>query len=212
MDILLVGHSFIRRYRDYHARRRRSDHKADITRSQQARARHMASMMRLSHHVDGVYTHSQDIAYIHHVFHAREQILAYRPRALILDIGSNDLAHITTVQPRKMLQLASQVHTYLQNLQIPLMIVNAILPRTAGISTSPTVFSANASHYNKYLSEFCTLSPNIIFNKQRGLQYLEANQLQPVSHWSNDGIHLNQSAIKPYENRIRHCLLDNLYY
>ena len=214
MDVILVGHSFVRRYRDAKLPRRRYHSDRDITAHQPARAASMAESMRLSRHIHGVYTISQNIIYFHHVFLLREPILSLNPRAVIVDIGSNDLARMSTINPRRILQLASDLHNFLLNLELHLVVVNAILPCTAALSCTPATFAANARYYNTYMSEFCDTSPRLVFNKQRGLQYTSTNQPRPVHTRSHDGIHLSTSgsAFACYESRIRHSLLDHIFH
>ena len=169
MDVILVGHSFVRRFRDAKIRRQRNPTDRDINVHQKSRAASMAASMRLSRHINGVYTISESIIYFHHVLQLRDVILSVSPREIVVDIGSNDLARITTVNPRRILQLAAELHTFVLNLDLHLVVINAILPRTAALSCTPATFAANARYYNTFMSDFCDTSPHLVFNKQRGL-------------------------------------------
>ena len=212
MDVLLVGHSFIRRYRDQKLRRQRGERPTDISPTQIIKAQQMASAMRLSQHVRAVFTLSDNIVLMRHVLQQKRKIRQLQPEVVVFDIGSNDLAHLASVEPRRMLHMANELHSFISQLGLQLIIVNAILPRTAGISCTPETYAANAKLYNQYMSVFCEVNPKIVFNKQRGLQCLaDTNNPRPVHQWSHDGIHLASSAVRTYENRLRHSILDNIY-
>ena len=115
-----------------------------------------------------------------------------------------------------MLTLADQLFTFATSLNLPLVILNAVIPRTAKIQTTPTIFMENMMLYNQYLNTFYSTSEHIIYNKQRGFIYYytpnNKQELRPVSHWSSDGIHCDMPhSQQQYKNRLRHAILDNMH-
>ena len=182
MDVILVGHSFVRRFRDAKIRRQRNPTDRDINVHQKSRAASMAASMRLSRHINGVYTISESIIYFHHVLQLRDVILSVSPRAIVVDIGSNDLARITTVNPRRILQLAAELHTFVLNLDF----------MSDFCDTSPHLV------FNKQRGLQYTTT-----NQPRPVNTWSHDGI----HLSPAG-----TAFTSYESRIRHSLLDNIFH
>jgi lysophospholipase L1-like esterase len=154
MDVTLLGHSFIRRLRDallsepQDTPRGRPRRHGDVLPDHRQRAEHLVQQMRLSNHFSAAYTVSEGIIFIRDVVAAAEVVLSTNPAVLIIDIGSNDIARLHSVQPRKMLKLAHQLHDHLSSWQIPLIVVNAVLPRTHRINGPPEIFRDNSLQFN----------------------------------------------------------------
>ena len=83
-----------------------------------------------------------------HVPQQKRKIRHLQPHVVVFDIGSNYLAHLASVEPRRILHLAYEPHTFISQLGLPLMIVNAILSQTAGISCTPETYAVSARHFN----------------------------------------------------------------
>ena len=89
---------------------------------------------------------------------------------VVVDIGSNYIARLTAVEHGAMLQLAMDVHKFAMSLDVSMVVLNAVLPRTDRLTCSPDIFFINAKSYNKIL---CNLagsegSPCVVFNQMRG--------------------------------------------
>lgn len=220
MQITLAGHSFIRRLRDHvmvsgsPTSRENNTRPHDITPGHPSHAAAAVRGLRLDHHFEAVHTVSDNIIFIADIITARHIIIHSRPTVLVVDIGSNDIARFDSVKPREMLNLAHTLHLELIRIAAPLTIINAVLPRDAGIVSTPAVFRENAHIFNQIIAELSTLCHNVIFNKLRGFQHHHINGHdvpRPVTEWSSDGIHCSPSALPTYAQRIRHAILDNCH-
>ena len=74
------------------------------------------------------------------------------------------------------------------------VIINAVLPRTAGFSCQDTeIFLHNMTVYNDKVRAACDNHLKLIFNKQQGFMYSNANgnipHRRPVSDWSTNVRH-----------------------
>ena len=220
MEITFVGHSFIRRLKN-HALKSvnctprgtpRGRH-SDVTPFHPREARAFVRGLQLDNWFSLAYTIAENIVFIRDVISALTDN-DFHSDVVVIDIGSNDIAQVPTQDPRRMLEMAHTLHELLHHQSMPLIVVNAVLPRTHRIASTSQTFSANAAHFNNFLSEMCTLSPHIIFNKLRGFQHLHIQGRdipRPVCQWSDDGIHCTQESIQRYQQRIRHAVLDNCH-
>jgi lysophospholipase L1-like esterase len=220
MNITLTGHSFTRRLRDHlfsslHNRSQgRPRRHGDVLHHHKQRAQLLAKKLRLSNHFKAAHTVSDKITFVTDILAAEQDILASQPDVLVIDIGSNDIAAYATVQPREMLSLAHKLHEFISALHVPLIIVNAVLPRTRRIAGSAQTFLQNSKHFNGILAELITTTPNVAYNKLRGFQFQASTSQdcpRPVHDWSDDGIHANQASMTAYQARIRHAVLDNCH-
>ena len=137
-------------------------------------------------------------------------IHSLRPSIITVNTISNDLAHLSHVDPASVTALAARAFEFVDAAGAPLTVFNACLPRTQNISSSPDVFRQNALKYNQVMHEFCTPS-NVthytyfnpisgfvnheiqVLDPEKGVYYKQQAPL-PVSYWSNDGIHISEPA------------------
>ena len=61
------------------------------------RARRLAEAIKVSKHFAHVFTMAEGITFVSHLPHTNNYLSSISPRALIIDIGSNDLARLQTV-------------------------------------------------------------------------------------------------------------------
>jgi hypothetical protein len=174
----------------------------------------MVQFMQLDRHFRAAHTVADGIIFIEDMIVAGEQILATHPDVLVADIGSNDIARYCNVEPQKMLHLAHVLHETLHSFAVPLIVVNAVLPRTGRLAGTPETFLKNADLFNLYLAEMNSLTPAVVYNKMRGFQYTHTQGQdlpRPVKQWSDDGIHCTSQSMLSYQQRIRHAILDNCF-
>jgi len=208
MNVTLVGHSFVRRVQVGLIPGSRG-HDIETPES----ARHFSTLLQVSDHFKYVYTCAQHLNMVYHLPEYTHTIMKTSPSIVVLDIGSNDLAHITDVQPDISLQLATQIVQFAKSLidyGVKLILINSILPRTGRISCSPEVFTKNAQSTNSYLKQLTDVEQRIKFNKLRGFFGTDQAYSSPptVETWSNDGIHCNKNGSEQlYAKRLRHGLL-----
>ena len=219
MDLVIVGHLFIRRLRDNYFPPRpahRHPRGQDISFCHTDKAQQYSHKLGLQHHINSVYTSSNSINLISDLHRSLSLIHHIKPDILLLDIGSNDIANVHKVDPNLMLELAHELFQFAVSTQVPLVIINAVLPRTSKISSNPDDFRNNASHFNKSIQVYASDTQNVKYNKMRGFSFYydqHKNERQkPVDHWSTDGIHCDSQSIHQYRNRIRHAVLDNIHF
>lgn len=212
MDCVLVGHSFVRRLRDHYLPR--GMRYRDVGPTHVERAAQLAAKLDMNKNFTGVYTESDGMVYIRHLESTRQTIQAVKPAVVVIDIGSNDIAKLTAVNLSRILDMVNEVYEFACSLSVSLVVFNAVLPRTAGLSCSPTVFRTNATRFNKLLRGLAggRGSPHLAFNEQRGF-FGEGYAMidRSVSRWSHDGIHASEDSIVRYRNRTRQCIFAHLY-
>ena len=166
-NTVLVGHSFIRRFRDYHLPYHAGGQ--DILQPNAVRAAQLSDALNLEHHVEGVYTYAGNVVMADDLTHSIPLIRAVRPNIVLMDIGSNDLANLHMTDHFSSLDLATRVFDkakqYNEQCSVPMVIINSILPRSNNIACMANVFLGNAEHYNNVVSNYCD-KKNIIYNKQ----------------------------------------------
>ena len=213
-DVVIAGHSFVRRLRDRyqppHA------HGSDVGIGQSIRASHLCDNLGLDHQVRGVYTFSNNINRIDDLWNVVPFVENIRSNVVVLHAGSNDLAQLHEFNVGHILTLATSLFNIAEHLNnvinIPMVIIQAVLPRTHGINCHPDVFAQMAKEMNKQLSNYCD-KRTIIFNKLRGFSCFYENNKEmakPVSAWSHDGIHCNTTSMEHYRKRVVHGILDNM--
>lgn len=211
MNAVLIGNSFIRRFRQ---RLLPSSGRRDIADS--ADATSMAALLGVSRHLQGVYTCSENINLISHLSRTIPLLkqLKITPDIIMLQVASNDIAGFQSYQPQSCQQLVHQLRLYadllFQSVGVKLIIFNSVLPRTARLAASPQVFEQNLTSFNQQLKDACAHSnANIKFHKLRGFYGLSGSDstTPAVTTWSDDGIHCAGPAENHYEARIRHGLL-----
>ena len=214
MDAVFLGHSFIRRLRDDCIPPNKGKHGLDIGTHSEINAAKLAKCIGVQHHVRRIYTHSNYVVSIKDVTRCALLVTKIKPSIVMIDIGSNDLAHITKVNPGLMLELATKITDLATNLSTRVVILNGILPRTAGMSTDTVTFLKNSELYNQFLKNICESSTNLVYNKLRGFTHTwidNTEQILPVSQWSTDGIHCNTQQSKTrYRTRVKQAILSQI--
>jgi hypothetical protein len=210
MDIVVLGHSFVRRLRDGLIPPVPYRHSHDIHAWNATAAAQLASAWGISDHVRHVYTYSDGIVRIRDVDRAVSTIQRIRPCVVLIDIGSNDLAHVEEVDPPLMLRLATQLTDFAIDLAAHKVILNAILPRTGNITCPPAVFRDNAEHFNNFLYNICDPKSKLVFHKPRGFWKTHVDgkeRLCEVAEWSSDGIHCTLESMRRYSTRTKRAII-----
>ena len=175
-DVVLIGNSFIRRLRDNYVvpeNGRKQDR--DVSESRPHVAQYAAQAADLGHRVTGLYTAANDINLIEHLNKAETTVRNVMPSIVLLHVGSNDLAHVVTVNPMKTLELATLVVDFAEylhkQLHVECVIINSVVPRNSNnMSCSAEVFRANMAHFNAVIENYCVSSrkQGLIYNHLRG--------------------------------------------
>ena len=209
MTVLLVGHSFIRRFRDTILRDSPFVGKDILCKNSQAAAI-FADKLRINEHFQQVFTISQRLYFIHQLSRIQKQLLEIRPDIVLVDIGSNDLANLTFANPGRCLALATAIFDFAQTIiSSTTVIINSVLPRVGRLNCSPKTFLENCTYFNNFLKHLCSSTPNIKYQKLRG--FFGSDPEHKLS-WSLDGIHCNASAgQRMYTTRLRQTLLSSCH-
>ena len=182
-----LGHSFQRRKRYYVFGHRNND----VLGVERAKA--YSEALGVSHHFPETYSYSEGVVFIRDIWPSLHMIRFISPSVLNLDIGSNELALLTTHDPYECCLMLNELMDFITEANVPVTVVNHILKRTANIAGSEAVFEQNAREYNTRLAVFCGItdgiSPYVVANPQRGFPS------KPVAEWSNDGIHMRVDGI-----------------
>lgn len=210
-----MGHSFVRRLRDGLVPPLPSKRGQDIPPWNTKGASHLASAWGISDHVRGVYTYCDGVVRIRDIDIALSTVRRVRPGVVLIDIGSNDLAHVDEVNPNLMLRLVTQLTDFALALPTSKVVLNAILPRTGNITCAPEVFRENAEHFNNFLFNICDPPSKIVFHRPRGFWMTHVGgkeRVCEVHEWSTDGIHCNMPAsMGRYRARTRRAVLAQIH-
>ena len=212
MEVVLLGHSFIRRLRDDLVPwRPQGGRGTDVGLGHPLRAAQLARAMGVSRNVRRIYTFSDGIVRIGDVDQAAAFVRRASPGVLLLDVGSNDLAHIVTVDPVQVLRLAVQLTDVASLFEAAFVIINAIIPRTGNITCVPDTFRENAELFNTFVKNICETSEKLVFHKLRGFWNTRHGAVTlpcQVPEWSTDGIHCDTSlSMRRYRVRTKHAIL-----
>jgi hypothetical protein len=216
MDVVVLGHSFVRRLRDGLIPPWPSNRGRDIGIGSLNRASLLSRKFNISRHVGRVYTFSDGVVRIGDIARAQHFIDQIAPGILLIDIGSNDLARIDVVDPLHMLRLATSLTDMALTFCARKVIFNAILPRTGNITCTPETFRANAEHFNTYLMNICDPRSKLVYHQPRGFwtSYADSrNDICAVSAWSTDVIHCdNPDSFRRYMARTRRAILSQVHW
>jgi hypothetical protein len=210
MNVTVLGHSFIRRLRDdlippHNGRG------YDINAHNPTKAARLAHAMGVSDHVTGIYTECNNMAFISDLDRSEPLISRTSPGIVLIDMGSNDVAHMERTDPNNILLLATQLTDFASELQVGVVIINSILPRTARISCSAEIFKANADLFNLFVNNICSTSDTLVYHRIRGFSHTcidGTERERKVSEWSTDGIHCTtKESKKQYMRRVRRAIL-----
>ena len=167
-NVLLVGHSFVHRLRDAYQPGHAQG--SDIAPGQTIHAAQLSEALGVHHYISGVYTHA-NIILTQHLDSCKPAVDQIRPAVVVIQVGSNDLAQLSHFDAKAVLQTATQIYQFASSLReefdTPIIIINAILPRTANISSDADTFRQLSTEFNKIIKNFCD-GQSIIYNKLSG--------------------------------------------
>ena len=168
-NVLLVGHSFVRRL--HNAYQPGHGQGSDIAPGQTIHAAQLSEALSVHHYISGVYTHANNVILTQHLDSCKPAEDQIRPAVVVIQAGSNDLAQLSHFDANAVLQTATQIYQFPSSLReefdTPIIIINAILPWTANISSDTDTFRQLSTEFNKIIKNFCD-SQSIIYNKLRG--------------------------------------------
>ena len=219
----VIGHSFVRRLRQDLLKRHHNQ--PTLTMGTGMKTPWVSPQVRLSralgvaHAFKDIHLESNNIVFIRDLYHAVQSLSDVTLSVVLIDIGSNDLAHVDYFNPVLVLKLATMVIDFAIELNARGVVINAILPRTGRMTSNPDTFRQNADLYNTIINDFCETNPKLTFNKMRGFSQTvlhrsatKSERQQPprmVASWSNDGIHCDrQDSLKRYQKRTKFALLE----
>ena len=206
-DVLFIGHSFIRRARDFLITPESGKpHGRDISESRPHIPRIAAAKAELAHGVRGLYTAAQGINLVAYLWKGEPSVMNIHPAIIVMHVGSNDLSHI--VDPQAASALADSVIEFGLRLHsefgVQTVIFNLAVPRDShNMSTDADTFLQCMTNYNATLRQESELHQALIFNHLRGFYKRKVNnqdQPLPVASWSSDGIHCNLQYMKNTSN------------
>ena len=163
MDLLFVGHSYVRRLRDHylqrpdrhrpytHVRRHPRPDQRNVRPYQSRGTATLCRNINLDVNFNAAYTVGDDIVFVCDLPISHRDVRSVRPAVVMVDIGSNDIASLTAVYHGAMLRLAMDVHSFALSLDVAMVVLNTVLPQTDRLACSPETFLANAKSYNKIL-------------------------------------------------------------
>ena len=178
-DVLLVGHSFVRRlrsaYQPGHAQG------SDMAPGQTIRAAQLSEALGVHHYISGVYTHANNVILMQHLDSCKPAVNQIRPALVVIQAGSNYLAELSHFDANAVLQVVTQIYQFASSLReefdTPIIIINAILPRTVNISSDADTFRQLSTEFNKIIKNFCD-GRSIIYNKLRGFANYYINNIE----------------------------------
>ena len=211
----LIGHSFIRRTRDFlivppHGKKGR-----DISESRQHVASIAADKAELAEMVAGLFTASQNINLVCDLWKAESTVVAIRPEIVLLQVGSNDLAHIVQDDESAVAAIATSVVDFakrlLDHFGVRFVIINSMVPRNSNnMSCSADVFLKNMTLFNRKVRHLSEAVQGLSYNHLRGFyrrKIQNKDEALPISCWSHDGIHCNAAYQAKYLQRLRFAIL-----
>ena len=179
--VAIVGHSFVRRFKDQLDQVKRP----------------YKDQLDVSNYVDSIYLHGKGGA-------LTDQILSkFSPLStdiLILDLGTNDLCGTFDGET-----LANKVSTYLDDYmrdfhRMKSVYIFEIVERERTRNVSKAKFDFERKVYNSKIQEIASSNPKITFCKHVGLN--------DMKKWSNDGIHPDtRFGTNQYMNNVRNVIL-----
>ena len=203
----LVGHSYIRRFRAA------LGYAEDVDTIPEARQ--LATLLRVEQKFTQIYTNSKvrddhpgapagsmlDLVSVHHL-PDHDTLRTFNTDYVVTDVASNDLSRCTGRNPQKVVNLATDLWNWADNLNIP-VVIQAVLPRYDHILCSWQDFAWNQQAFNAIIRERVDASPNslVSYNKMQGCGEPYFPQLMHT-----DRIHVADPLGK-YKQRIRNSLL-----
>ena len=143
-DVLLIGHLFIHRARDFLITPDSGKHHGrDISESRPHIARIAAAKAELAHGVRGLYTAAQGINLVADLWKAKPSVMNIHLAIIVMHVGGNELSHIVDPQAASaladsMIEFGLQLHS---EFGVQTVIFNSVVPRdTHNMSTDADTF------------------------------------------------------------------------
>ena len=211
MEAVLIGHSFIRRLQHRYIGQQSNILSADT-------ARTFSHVLEISEYYSKIYTicdrfnTQKDFNKVLDELQTLTKDKGGNVNLVLLEIGSNDLAHLIRPDVNFCLKLASQITELAIQIRkqfAKAVIVHGEVPRTKRLSSSPLVFTKNLNFYNHYLEQFLATEERIQYVKLKGFYCADSTLVHStVPKWSFDGIHCNTpQGFQLYKKRLRHSLI-----
>ena len=152
-----------------------------------------------------------------------EQIAAFGPALLILNISSNDLAQRKVVEKDIANHLVEKMHYLVRSHHVESVIFLSELKRCdtpnkrgrGRLQCSPEVFRSRVMKYNEYIQGICKKFLAFHFQWLQGFWWDAGKQEIPVSVWSSDRLHpgpnFYSSGFQRYYWAIRNTLLKKFH-
>lgn len=161
-----------------------------------------SKLLKVSNIVQNLFIHGRGGATINEDSVPWKLIQIFKPRAVLIDLGSNDIANgLSPLNTAYQLTLlADKLHnTY----HVEDIILCSIINRTEGLhSTSKNKFGADIQLFNKILKTLCEDYKHLSYHLHKGTWTV------PLEKLSKDGIHLNTAlGRKVYTSSIRRALI-----
>ena len=167
-----------------------------------------------SHTVRAIYTSSDRLNFVDDLWKADSTCSTRKPQIVVLNVGSNDLAHIAHPDPASVIALIDKIVTFAKHLQseygVSVIVINSVLPRDGNMQCNADTFLTNSNHFNTMLEQWCDSVEGLVFNHMRGFyrHYVDKKEVPlPVSHWTSDGIHCNETYARKFHQRLRFAIL-----
>ena len=216
-DVVIVGHSFIRRYRDHLIPPAAGfpGQGQDITAAMPLVARQAAINAALDRRINGIYTVANQLNLIANLHMADATLNAVQPQIVILNVGSNDLANLTGVNNNHVLTMINSLVAFGEHCRADyatqLVVINSIVPRLSNIACTPSDFTTNMETFNRLASNWCSGVDGLMFNRLRGfyMKHID-NKIEiplPVHEWSYDGIHCDYHTLERFTQRLRFSIM-----
>ena len=216
--VVLVGHSFIRRYRDHivpPADNARPGTSADITPSKPAVARIATVNAKHERHITAIYTAANCINRVNDLPKADSVIRQTWQAIVVVNSGSNDIATLNTVDHSKVLGFVNDVIDFGESVRskhgVKLVVVNSVVPRDANIAGTAETFLENITLFNKIAKTWCDCEPDFLFFCLKGFYMKHVDNRTeiplPVGDWSYDGIHCDRDHLDKFSQRLKFALM-----
>ena len=165
-----------------------------------------ASLMGISNHFSHLHLHGQSGAAILKPDSFTVPYAAlhfHRPQVVLLEFGSNDLA--CGAEPLPVASAIVALAKELVSLGVRRTIIFGPLIRTANLSVTLDIMTANSRRCNTILYHLCDVEKQLEFRTHNGFWDV------PVHQWSRDGIHPNtQEGRRKHKRSIRFAALEAL--
>ena len=189
-NVMLIGHSFIRRYRD-HLITPENGRKSgrDISESRSHVATQAARAALLAHRVSAIYTAANNINLVTDLWKAETTFENTRPNIVVMHVGSNDLAAMSIFDQNLAEFWAQEVLNFALRLQsvfkVEGILLLSVLPRTGRLAAQPEIFRQNMNVFNNHLKSLVAPLPGIQFKYVRGFHFKKVDGHDTPARYRN---------------------------